>query len=76
MLGISATARAAAWANWLDEPTTKLSKVYFGLSAVETATASRSLPASGAAAAAASHSKTTWTSARPRSCRDSAMIPW
>ena len=30
--GFSATATAAAWANRLDEPMTKVSKVYFGFS--------------------------------------------
>jgi hypothetical protein len=37
--GISATARAAAWANWFDEPTTKLSNVYLGLRGEESRSA-------------------------------------
>ena len=42
--GASATATAAAWANRFDEPITKVSKMYFGLSRV-----SRAVPRVGAA---------------------------
>ena len=49
--GASATATAAAWANRLDEPMTKVSKVYFGLSRVSSRSPARGgLGRSGGAA--------------------------
>ena len=45
--GPSATARAAAWANRLLEPATKVSKVYFGLSRLLSASRERSGTAAG-----------------------------
>ena len=76
--GISATARAAACANWFEEPTTKLSKVYFGFKDIP-APWSRSAAAaavSSAGGASDSASKRTWTSARPSSRSASSMTDW
>src|SRR5687767_2097242 len=49
--GVSAAPRDAAWANWLEDPTTNLSKVYFGFKELSSTSASNALEAAGEYAA-------------------------